>query len=57
MARYAPRSQSHDVMMQKAELARRLLARGLTTRQVQGQLNCSAAFVRRVRSDPDYHKP
>jgi transcriptional regulator with XRE-family HTH domain len=38
-------------MIQKEELARKLIARGLTERQICTQLNCSRTFLRRVRND------
>jgi predicted transcriptional regulator len=38
-------------MRKKAEVARRLLERGLTVRQVAGQLGCSETFVQRIRDD------
>jgi hypothetical protein len=47
MARY-PQSQSRPVMAQKAEIARQLLARGLTVQQIRVQLGCSYDFVRRI---------
>lgn len=51
MARYAPRSQTPDVMARKAVIARALLARGLTVTQIRTQLACSAAFVHRIRRE------
>lgn len=42
-------SQSDELMQQKREIARRLIAQGLATRQIQIQLNCSPGFVRQVR--------
>jgi hypothetical protein len=39
------------VLEQKEELARRLLASGLTVTQVSAQLRCSKPFVRRVRDE------
>jgi Homeodomain-like domain len=38
-------------MAEKAEIARRLLARGLTVRQIRTQLRCSATFVQRIRDE------
>jgi hypothetical protein len=49
MSRYAPQSQTREVMERKAEIARKLLLRGLTIRQIAAQLNCSETFVQRVR--------
>lgn len=49
MARYAPQSQTHDLMAQKQELAQRLLGRGLTITQIASQLRCSRYFVQQVR--------
>jgi len=51
VARYAPGSQSRSVMEQKEDLARRLLASGLSVSQVSAQLRCSKPFVRRVRNE------
>lgn len=51
VARYSPGSQSRLVLEQKEELARRLLASGLTVTQVSAQLRCSKPFVRRVRDE------
>jgi predicted transcriptional regulator len=36
-------------MRKKAEVARRLLDRGLTIRQIAKQLGCSETFVQRIR--------
>jgi DNA-binding NarL/FixJ family response regulator len=36
-------------MQKKAEIARQLLVRGLTIRQIAAQLNCSETFVQRIR--------
>jgi transposase-like protein len=36
-------------MEQKEELARRLLASGLSISQVSAQLRCSKPFIRRIR--------
>jgi DNA-binding NarL/FixJ family response regulator len=38
-------------MAQKRELARRLLAQGLSTKQVCAQLRCSVNFVHAVRKE------
>ena len=38
-------------MEQKEEIARRLLAAGLSVSQVSMQLRCSKPFVRRVREE------
>jgi hypothetical protein len=53
MSRYGPQSQTHALMRQKEELARRLLAQGLTVTQICQQLRCSPYFVRQVRD----HQP
>jgi hypothetical protein len=52
MSRYAPQSQTHALLREKEELARRLLAQGLTVTQIRQQLRCSAYFVRQAR---DHH--
>jgi hypothetical protein len=44
-------AQSRALMREKEELARLLLGRGLTVRQVSGQLRCSQPFVRRIARD------
>jgi hypothetical protein len=49
MSRYAPQSQTHALMREKEELARRLLAQGLTVTQIRQQLRCTAYFVRQAR--------
>lgn len=49
MARLAPQSQTHELMKQKEDIARRLLAQGLTVAQICGQLRCSPTFVKRIR--------
>jgi hypothetical protein len=36
-------------MVEKEQLARRLMARGLTDRMISAQLRCSPKFVRRIR--------
>lgn len=51
MARLAPQSQTRDLMKQKEDIARRLLAQGLTIGQICGQLRCSPTFVKRVRRE------
>jgi transposase-like protein len=51
MARYGPRSQNHELMAEKRRLARHLLARGLSIRQVAAQLRCSPVIVRGVRDE------
>jgi len=51
VARYAPGSQSRTLMDQKEEIARRLLAAGLSVSQVSMQLRCSKPFVRRIRDE------
>jgi hypothetical protein len=38
-------------MAEKRELARRLLAQGLTTKQICAQLRCSVNFVHAVRKE------
>jgi hypothetical protein len=52
MSRYAPQSQTHALLREKEELARRLLAQGLTVTQIRRQLRCSAYFVRQARDRP-----
>jgi DNA-binding NarL/FixJ family response regulator len=44
-------SQGREIMAQKRELARRLLAQGLTLKQIATQLNCSENLVRTVRRE------
>lgn len=56
MARYSPGSQSRSLMEQKEEIARRLLAAGLSVSQVSMQLRCSKPFVRRVREELHAHE-
>ncbi len=51
MARYSPQSQSRELMAQKKELALKLLAQGLTVKQISGQLRCAPAFIRRIRNE------
>ncbi len=51
MARLRPQSQTREVMTRKREIARELLARGLSVSQITVQLNCSAHFVRAVRAE------
>jgi hypothetical protein len=53
MSRYGPQSQTHTLMREKEELARRLLAQGLTVTQICQQLRCSTYFVRQARG----HQP
>lgn len=43
-----PRSQGRELMKEKESLARMLLARGLTPKQVRGQLCCSRYFIERI---------
>jgi DNA-binding NarL/FixJ family response regulator len=50
MARYAPGSQTRQALAEKEQLARRLLAQGLTVTQICQQLRCSPYFVRQARS-------
>lgn len=57
MARYSPGSQSRSILEVKEELARRLLASGLTVSQVSVQLRCSKPFVRRVRDAVEAAQP
>lgn len=52
MTRYAPQSQTHALMREKREIARRLLALGLTVTQVSKQLRCSRYFVQQARDWP-----
>jgi hypothetical protein len=52
MSRYAPQSQTPALLREKEELARRLLAQGLTVTQIRRQLRCSPYFVRQAR---DHH--
>ncbi len=42
-------SQAEAVIQQKREIARRLIAQGLTTRQIQVQLRCSPGVIRQLR--------
>jgi hypothetical protein len=49
MTRYAPQSQTHAVMREKREIAQRLLAGGLTIKQISLQLRCSRYFVQQAR--------
>lgn len=51
MTRGCPQSQTRAMMHEKGALAHRLLAAGLTVRQVSTQLRCSPAFVRRIRGE------
>jgi transposase-like protein len=44
-------------MQEKEQCARTLLERGLTVRQISGQLQCSEAFVRRVRKEHEEGSP
>jgi hypothetical protein len=50
MAHFAPGSQSRQLMAEKEEVCRRLLARGLSVTQISQQVRCSPHFVRRVRA-------
>ena len=52
MTRYAPQSQTRDLMREKREIAQRLLAHGLTVTQVSKQLRCSRYFVQHARNWP-----
>jgi DNA invertase Pin-like site-specific DNA recombinase len=51
--RCGPQSQGRDLLAQKAALARRLLAQGLTIRQISLQLRCSPTFVRKLQRAMD----
>ena len=50
MTRYAPGSQSREIMESKERIAMQLLARGLTVTQISQQLRCSPFFVRKCRA-------
>jgi DNA-binding NarL/FixJ family response regulator len=51
MARYCPQSQAQSVLDEKRALVQRLLAQGLTVKQITMQLHCSDQFVYRIRHD------
>lgn len=51
MARFAPGSQSRELMQQKRQVARTLLQRGLSIQQVTRQLRCSPYLVREVKCE------
>jgi hypothetical protein len=38
-------------MQQKEEVAKQLLAKGLTIYQIRAQLHCSYTFLRRIRDE------
>ena len=46
-----PGSQTRALVKEKEDIARQLLARGLTITQICAQLNCSRALVRRVKQE------
>lgn len=51
MAHCAPRTQTHDLLLEKERIARKLLEQGLSNQQVRAQLRCSRGFLARIRQE------